>query len=164
MRYKLAMYDWNGTLANDVNIGFACVLEIFRIFGPHLKTPEMEDWRIYNGNANFLDFYHDRGIPRSVTIDQMRDVWIPLYHSLAASRQPLLNEGAVELLRFCQKNGVPNIIISSSIDDVIHHLKKAEAHNLFHTVNLKVRHKHVALRDAIEGFGLSPDEAFYVDD
>lgn len=164
MRYRIALYDWNGTLANDVQIGFACVLEIFRVFGPHLEKPDFDDWRTDNGNSNFLDFYLDRGIARSVTIEQMRDVWMPLYHSLAMSSQSLLNEGATELLRFCQKQSVPNIIISSSIDDVIHHLTTADVLPLFHGVNLKVRHKHIAIRSVIEEFGIQPSEAFYVDD
>jgi phosphoglycolate phosphatase len=164
MLYKVAFYDWNGTLANDREIGYACVVKIFQTFAPNIAVPSVEEWRAGNDNVNFIEFYYRRGIPRSVTIDDLRAVWAPRYRSLAISRPLTLAPGAMEVLLFCARKNIPNVVVSSSIDDVEQHLRDANVHHLLHTILVQVRDKKSTLARVVSKLGIMPQEAFYVND
>ena len=164
MRYKVAMYDWNGSVANDPRVCHECVLAIFREFGPELPLPSFEAWRSGHGNTNFLEFYYERGIPRSVTIHMMRGVWAPHYETRMSTKTSIIRGGVRDLLILCRGHEMSNVIVSSSIDNVERHLRDAKVRRLFDDVMVGVPSKPAAFAEVMQIHGVSPKECFYVDD
>lgn len=164
MDYRLGFYDWNGTLANDPHICHECVMQIFRVFAPSLPLPTLEEWRLGHGNSDFLEFYYRRGVPRTTTIELMGDVWIPHYEAQLTDDQPLVRDGAEALLAFCVMQGITNIVVSSSVDNVEHHLENSGIHHFFEAIHVKLRDKRIAFREILGRHDVEPCDAFYVDD
>ncbi len=164
MEYKIGMYDWNGTIADDPHICHECVAEIFRIFAPTVSVPTFKAWRADHGATRFFDYYYERGIDPSVTVEMMRGVWSDHYHSLMRAQAMSVREGVEELLMLCREKQVENIIVSSSIDDVEWYLRRAGIHRYFEEVQLKVPNKKNAFLETMQRHGVSPEEAFYIDD
>lgn len=164
MRYQLCCYDWNGSLADDFWLGYRCLRAIFRNLAPGIVIPRETQWRQENITADFWQFYYRNGIPESVTIEEMRTVWVNHYAELAAAGRLSLRGGAEQVLRFCSRQQAQNIIVSGSIDDVEGYLAKRNIDTLFHGVKLKVRQKRAVLAEIIEERDIAPVQAFYIDD
>jgi phosphoglycolate phosphatase-like HAD superfamily hydrolase len=164
MKYEIGMYDWNGTVADDPHTCHECVVEIFRTFGPGIPIPDFEEWRSDHGAANFLDFYYQRGIERSVTIGMIREAWIPHYKKQMLARDAYIREGVKDVLEFCREHGARNIIVSSSVDDVEYYLKMAKLRHLFDEVHIGVSNKNAALTEVVERYNIDPAKGFYIDD
>ena len=61
---KLLISDWDGTLLNSLPIYYGAVVQIFQHF--RVEPPPFDDYRD-NITPDFMQFYRDRGIPKSTT-------------------------------------------------------------------------------------------------
>lgn len=72
-RYRLIIWDWNGTLQNDAtHIYEGCVQRIFRHF--HLPCPSFEVYRSEIAH-NYMEFYQRYGVPPHVTNDELNSIF-----------------------------------------------------------------------------------------
>ena len=160
MRYKLAVYDWNGTIMNDFLAGYANVVVTFKTFAKHLPIPTAEEYR----NEDSPAFYYNHGIPRSITLDDMERIWAPQYNRRFWRGEINPHDGAVELLTFCKANDVPNAIVSSAPGDALNHLVNLEMGRFFEKVIFSAHPKGDALVETLDFFGVKAEDAFYLDD
>lgn len=70
--YRLAIWDWNGTLQNDAAHIYGCVRRIFRHFA--LPCPSWETYR-KEISHNYMEFYQRHGIPPHVTKDELNGIF-----------------------------------------------------------------------------------------
>lgn len=72
-KYRLAIWDWNGTLQNDAtHIYERCVRRIFQHFV--LPCPSFETYRREIAH-NYMEFYQKYGVPSHVTNDQLNRIF-----------------------------------------------------------------------------------------
>lgn len=72
-KYRLAIWDWNGTLQNDAtHIYEGCVQRIFQHFG--LPCPPFETYRRELAH-NYMEFYQRHGVPRHVTNEELNGIF-----------------------------------------------------------------------------------------
>jgi phosphoglycolate phosphatase-like HAD superfamily hydrolase len=164
MNCKLAIYDWNGTIADDIAIAYRCMSLLFEKFAPGLEPPDMATYRNGINNSKILDFYHEHGIPKTTTIDMLDEIWFPTYRAITNRERLRLQQGVRPLLDFCRRSGIPNVIVSGSYDDVEHYIDENSLRPFFREINIKVRHKKTALAEVVDRFSVSPQNAFYLDD
>jgi HAD superfamily hydrolase (TIGR01509 family) len=158
---RLAIYDWNGTLFNDLPVAYSAMEYIFHTLVPRLRPPTLEEYR--NGiTSNFTDFYYRYGIPKTVSGDELNRLRTSHYVKLAANAA--LNDGAEELLRKCRSIGLKNAMVSASPEDVEKALARFGILHLFDKIRLKAWPKGAALVETVGYFGVAAEEAFYIDD
>jgi phosphoglycolate phosphatase-like HAD superfamily hydrolase len=139
-------------------------MEIFRKVNPDLPLPSFSEWKANYGNTNFLEFFYERGVSRSITIEFVREIWIPHYEKSARSKKTIVRNGVKEVLKFCHDRGIVNIILSSSIDDVRGYLANSGLIDFFTEIQTRVPDKDAAIKNIVDKHGIDPREAFYVDD
>lgn len=72
MRPDLLIFDWNGTIQDDLHHIYECgVQRIFAYFG--LQCPTMDQYR-NEVAADFMPFYYGRGIPTTVTAQDLNAI------------------------------------------------------------------------------------------
>ncbi len=165
MQFKLAIYDWNGTLLNDIELAHQCVVEIFRTLAPQVLPPTLAEYK--DINSSLTDFYYQHGLPPVVSFEKIWDVWIASYRRLASAGFLHVNDGAAELLSFCRDKSIANAIVSASRDDVVSDIAELGIGGFFRAVRLDGLNgwtKEVGLRETLSEFSVPPQNAFYLDD
>lgn len=72
-KYRLAIWDWNGTLQNDAtHIYEKCVRRIFRHFT--LPCPSFTTYRSEIAH-NYIEFYQRHGVPAHVTNEELNSIF-----------------------------------------------------------------------------------------
>lgn len=111
MKYDLVIWDFNGTLANDVDIGIDSINSVLK----RRNMPVIESKEQYRSVFCFpiIDYYKKLGFdfdaePYSVVAHE----WVSEY--LNREKSMTCSEGAVELLQGIKSRGITQIILSSS--------------------------------------------------
>ncbi len=158
--WKLGMFDWNGTLLNDLLIAYKAVTAIFQNF--NLPVPSLEKYRGID-SEDVMNFYYSNGISRSATLDELNSIYRPVFtaHLHEASLAP-----HVELvLNQCKRLAIKTVIVSATKQET---LKQQAAQfgidSKFDRLCGGAWKKEPVLRELIEEFKIDPKEAFYVDD
>lgn len=158
--FKLAIFDWNGTLLNDLPLAFGSVCAIFDHYG--VAQPTLQQYRD-EIEANFMKFYHAHGIPKEATADDLNKIRKEYF--LAHWNDVSLHEEAVEALAKCGKLVSNLTIVSSEIFDVLKaRLKQFGLERNFSSVRAAHGAKEKLLLETISEFNCRPEDAFYVDD
>lgn len=158
---ELVIFDWNGTLLDDLEFVFESVLEIFRRY--EVPPPTLEEYR-REITADFMQFYWNHGIPRSATGDDLNKIRIEVLRAIDLDRY-LLVDGVLEVLKGLANRSVKLAIASSGNTEVIAaQLTHLEISDLFDPVITDAWDKVAALKQALKHFGLEPHEAVYIDD
>jgi len=158
MRYKLAVFGWNGTIPNDVRVAYGAAIQIFKTFAPHLPMPTFQEYR----NDGSLDFYHSHGIPKTVTLDDMYATWTPYYN--AHLNEIELHDSARELLILCKFKAMKNALVSAAPEIAESHLAHFGIGYLFDMITFNARAKDEALVQTLDHFGVRAEDAFYLND
>jgi HAD superfamily hydrolase (TIGR01509 family) len=158
LRYKLAIFDWNGTIPNDVHVAYASAVLTFRIFAPHVTPPTIEEYR----NEGFRTLYYGRGIPESVTLEDMHKIWVPYYDQHLHEIE--LHDSAVELLIICRLMVMKNAMVSAAPEEAERHFAHFKIEHLFDMVTFNARQKEAALVETLDFFGVKAEDALYIDD
>lgn len=158
MKFKLVIFDWNGTLLDDVKTSYHSVIEIFARF--KLPAPPLETMR---STADFMAFYHDHGIPQRINWGDLNgireEVFFKRWHELR------LHQGAFDALQHCRATKLATSIISAEIPRL---LEKAVWE--FKLVRLLDHFcggawpKELEFAKAMERFGAKPEETLLIDD
>lgn len=108
MQAKLVIWDFNGTLLNDLecfyNVG---VCYIFRHFG--LNPPSLETYR-NDAPPNFIEFYHTHGVPTEFSLDAL-DLMVDESRRLTPYEAHLFPDVLPTLEAFRQQ-GIEQVIVS----------------------------------------------------
>jgi len=158
----LVVFDWNGTLLDDLKPVFGSVLEIFRRYD--VALPTLEEYRA-EITANFMQFYWAHGIPRSATGEEINKIRGEVLQAIDPKRVPLVR-GTREVLQALTQAGLKLAIVSAGTEVVQTQLAQLGVANFFDLVTINVRDKEAALKKTLAHFSLESggDGATYIDD
>ena len=160
-RWLMALFDWNGTLIDDVRIVYKSVEEIFKTYG--LKPPSVETYR-NEIVANFMQFYSKYGIPEYATKEDLNKIRKRVLMEYWDSAK--LHDNAVATIKELKRQGLKIRIVSGEVPEILEkRLKTFGIKYLFDVVKGGAwGHKEKALSETLKEFNLNPEQAFYVDD
>jgi phosphoglycolate phosphatase len=157
---KAVIFDYNGTLLDDVGPSYSSVVGIFKHYG--LKAPSLDQYRS-EVSSDFMPFYHGHGIPSSATAEDLnvirRDYFLRNWH------ETQLRSDAKSVIDELTSKGMPLGIVSSEVDNLIkRRLKEDGLIYRFHSIKADVRDKEEALLEAAHEMSVHPMDTIYVDD
>jgi len=107
------LWDWNGTLLDDVDLTVQCEQEALRQFGYPAFTKEEY---LLHFDFPVMDFYRKHGV-RESDCETVAAYWYDLY--VRGFRGAHLRPDALEVLNRFQSAGVPQAIISAARHDTL---------------------------------------------
>lgn len=81
---RVVVFDFNGTLFDDLHVAYGSVQEIFRTYG--VPCPTLEQYR-EEITSNYMEFYYDYGIPRATVDHELNAIRNRYYHKNGRSAQ-----------------------------------------------------------------------------
>ena len=102
------IWDWNGTLLDDVHIAVATDNETFAQFGLPAITLETYQQLFRHPVA---DFYTDLGVPQKL-FPRLAETWMPIYERLSMGCP--LRKNAVETIQRFREAGFHQAVVSAS--------------------------------------------------
>lgn len=116
------IWDWNGTLLDDVDLCVEIISELHTVH--HKKTVTIEDYRAHFGFP-VIHFYQHLGFDISQeSFERLSEVFIGTYYDRFQSRPPREHAEAIHFARFWKACGHRQAILSASRQD---HLESAVA-------------------------------------
>ncbi len=156
----MLIFDWDGTLVDTGPIMYEAVVTFFARFG--VPPPPMEKW-LEEISPDFLPWYHEQGIPRTVGREELHDHWGK--HAEQHKHRILLRPGALDVLQCCSDVGILVAVVSGTNADVIDPVVSRFGIGVhFDAFGTGVKDKHIGLVNMLRRFSLSPKNAAYVDD
>lgn len=160
MKLKLAIFDWNGTLLNDLPIVYGSVKEIFSRH--NLPAPTLEQYRD-EITVKFMDFYYNHGFPRDTkpeALNAIRKEYLQEHW-----REAELHDGAEDLLELSKSLGMHVAIVSGEMTELLEkRLQELNLHHLIDHVAGQAYNKEEVLISTLDRFGTKAENAFYLDD
>ncbi|MDE2001329.1 MAG: HAD family hydrolase [Patescibacteria group bacterium] len=159
-RPLLAIFDWNGTLLNDLPVVYGSVVEIFKRH--RLPAPSLETYRA-EITTDFMKFYHAHGIPTAATAQQLNAIRKE-YLTLHAA-EARLHDNAQNLILLCRALGMQTAIVSGEMEEVLE--KRLNDFGLTPFIDRvfgSAYDKENKLIEALDHFGVQAERAFYLDD
>ncbi|MEK7115289.1 MAG: HAD family hydrolase [Patescibacteria group bacterium] len=159
-KYRLAVFDWNGTLLNDLSLVYASVQKIFRVY--KLTPPTLEQY-CNEISADFMQFYWSHGMPQYVTKDDLNKIRQDFF--TLHWNNVFLNNDVYAILGFIIGRGL-NISITSGEESSVleERMKQFSLKPLFDLVRGSAWNKEVVLKETLQYFNILPSEAVYIDD
>lgn len=160
MKFKLGIFDWNGTLLDDLNLVYGSVTAIFKYY--NLKPPELATYR-EKITAQFMNFYYGEGIPKTATGDDLNKIRKEYFEK--HKDEVMLNKNALATLKKLKTMSMKTAIVSGEMAGYLQkRLKQFEISHLFDKVCDGAYDKEKALTQTLYYFRVKPEESFYVDD
>ncbi len=157
---RAVLFDYNGTLLNDLPLAFASVQKIFRCY--QLPEPTLEQYRD-EITSNFMEFYWNHGMPRQVTGDDLNKIRKEYFkdHWTKAYFRP----DTESVLKKCREQNLLVAIVSAEIKESLEkRLAEAKLDGYFHLVRTQAWPKKEALAETVERLNIPAPSAVYVDD
>lgn len=161
---RVVIFDFNGTLFDDLHVAYGSVQEIFKTYG--ISCPTLEEYR-EEISADYMEFYCSHGLPRITSPDEINAIRNRFYKTNSESAQirPDVGQTLYEL-RVCSVR-VAIVSAESSINLYRQLIRCGNFQKDFDFIKAEAwgdKGKEKAFLQAIEIFGNSPDEMIYVDD
>ncbi|MGI6254903.1 MAG: HAD family hydrolase [Acutalibacter sp.] len=163
---KLVIWDWNGTLLNDVNVA----LQAMDTMLARRDLPLLKSLDRYREIFTFpvREYYQAAGLNlEREPFEELAVEWTQLYHRFYPSCG--LYPGALETVRSLREQGFRQVIVSASQQQALD--RQVEEHGLsgFFQARLGISDIYAGskaglARDYLEGQGLSPAQALFVGD
>jgi phosphoglycolate phosphatase-like HAD superfamily hydrolase len=159
LKYKLGMFDLDGTLVDSRAVAYWACIAQFKAFGVSVPNSSEYFSRI---TGNYMEFYWQRGIPRSATKQELDAIFSDVY--IKALDKIQLRIGVEKILAIHRERKLKTAIItgtSRQITDAINYQDK-----FGHTFDLVVAgtNKNIEIKNALKHFSVEPKRAFYVGD
>lgn len=155
---RIALFDWNGTLLDDIPIWYAAVCEIFRVYDK--KPPTIAEYfREYTGD--YLAVYRTRGITASR--EELNAIYAPYYatHIVHAKLFP----GTKRTLRLLADRGITLGIVTAQQESlVVPLLEKFGLDGIFRDHAYHALDKVATIRRILAEAGVSAEECVFVGD
>lgn len=160
-RPEVILWDFNGTLYDDINTAYGSVVKIFTTYG--LAVPSLDAYRNEIG-ANFMEFYYNHGFPRTTTADELNAIRRAYYKS--AHDQGRFRPDVRTMLQWLLVRGYGVGIVSAEIGLTLHQLLiRNGLSRMFDYIKPEAwGDKAKYLAEAAEVFGKKPEDVVYVDD
>lgn len=163
MFWKLAAFDWDGTLVDTAHVAYQAMQTVFTHY--NAAAPSKEDFFRNITSGGLENFYHERGIPRFVTRKELNDHWKKYFGKQKGQDGIVMRDGARELLHACRNSGIKVSIVSGSVRNVIEaSLTTLGIAGLIDHLEADAHGKVDELRRVIKHFSFEPKEVVYVDD
>lgn len=156
---KAVLFDWNGTLLDDIPVWYDSVKEIFRVYE---KTPPTMEEYFREWEGDYLKIYQSRGI--TVSREEMNKVY-GLYYE-AHVKTAVLNFRAKEVLSnlFLRKNTFVGLITAQPRELVVPLLDKFDIGGFFLYRAFHVLDKKETIRRLLKREDIDPKNCYYVGD
>ena len=152
------IFDWSGTLADDLTPVLAATNHVFGLHGKPLFTRETFREKFY---LPYQGFYREH-FPE-VPIGDLEKVFLQKFRQEHHSVSLLL--GAKEILEYCQAHQLPTFLLSTvHTDDFAHQAKRLQVEHLFRKTYTSIIDKREAIHAILEEHHLRPDETLFVGD
>ncbi|MEK7580305.1 MAG: HAD family hydrolase [Patescibacteria group bacterium] len=155
---KIVLFDWNGTILDDIPIWYKSVSEIFRVFG---KTPPTIAEYFKELEGDYIQIYRSRGIEASR--DELNLIYEPFYqaHIVGATLFPNIKD----VLRFLNDQGIITGIITAQKDILVSPLlDKFEIKDFFHYRVFHALDKKIVIQQILEQEKTNPTECYFIGD
>lgn len=160
-RPKLFISDWDGTLFDSGALHNKANAAVFRNFGitqPSTETIEKEM------TSDCIEFYHTYGIPKEVTIEELRKVWNPYVESFWNEARPYPYAGYF-LSRLAHYKIPVVIVTSGSPTHTLRRLHELEFSQYVTLTRFDAFDRARAIREVLQCCpNVSAEEAVYMDD
>lgn len=159
MEFKLAIFDWNGTMLDDLPVVYGSVRKIFQTYG--LPAPSLDAYR-EEITTDFMKFYEKHGLTgaKPEDLNAIRKSYL-----VEHGREAKLHKGAEDLILLCRNLGLQTAVVSAEIPEVLD--KKLSEFGIFPLIDRitgGAYNKPAALIDTLDFLGVQAEKAFYLDD
>ena len=159
MPYRLAMFDFNGTLVDAMHVLYARTSSVFRKY--KLKPPSLKAFR--NAAPINKEWYHSQGLPDEVTDAELKEAF-------SATEDPIWDKSKLRQDALVVVNALRNKKIITGIVSALNQPlfeKRVEQMRIREHFDFLVggrENKRIAFLEMLEEFQIPPQQAFYVGD
>ncbi len=156
-KVKSIIFDWSGTLSDDINVVYLATMHVFRSVG--LAEIELEEFK-REVDYPFMKFYHK--YDPTLTKEQLDPFFTEAIHRVG---EPNIFPGAREVVTNLHAQGVEMVVLSGVPQSKI--VIEAEAyglHGCFKEINGSVYDKTKEIFSVLERNNLSAEHTLYVGD
>ncbi|MBD3310388.1 HAD hydrolase-like protein [Candidatus Woesearchaeota archaeon] len=151
------IFDWSGTLSDDIMAVYRSVMGVFRRFG--LESISLERFR-QEFRLPYKDWYH-KYIPDA----NMAQLQRMFEEELAAFPRPKLYPGVKDILEYLENKNINIVMLSAHVRGEIEaELRDSGFQDSFLQINAPVFDKRKAIREVLESNSFRPEETAYVGD
>ncbi len=166
MKYKYIMWDWNGTLLDDLQMNY----DIENILLSDRGLRQMTDISEYLQKFRFpiIDFYRDLGFDlKNESFEDIARCYAHLYDEMYPSAE--LFEGAERILRKIKNEGIRQIIVSQTEQSYLNRqVTYFEIEHLFTDIlgnsDIYARSKVAVAQNWMKENGAEPSEVLFIGD
>ncbi|MDO8536883.1 MAG: HAD hydrolase-like protein [bacterium] len=161
-RWRLGMFDWDGTLWNSIDLAYRRPLDVCRQCG--IKPLPFEVWRDVP-TSDFIKVGSIKGLPKGATPEKIWKMGKKYFN--ARWKTVPFYPGAGKLIRLCMKLAISRAIVSGQDQGIIvKALRKSDFNNSGWINNIRgeVRDKENVLVETLDYWGEKAEDAFYLDD
>lgn len=161
---RVVVFDFNGTLFDDLHVAYGSVQEIFRTYS--IPCPALEQYR-EEISANYMEFYYNHGFPRTTTGDELNLIRNEFYKTNggSAKMRPDVRK-TIDHLSFLH---IHTAIVSAEVSVNLYRqlIRWGNLQRSFDFIKAEAwgdKGKEKALVRVVEVFDVKFDEMIYVDD
>ena len=131
MKYKYILWDWNGTLLDDLSASLYAVNDMLKMYGKN--EIDLEEYYSYI-DTPIYKFYEKIFDLNVITMDIIKPLFGELYEKNSGLVK--LADGADKVLELCSENKVKQYIISAAhIDDLLRYAEKFNVTRYFDKID-----------------------------
>lgn len=161
---RVVIFDFNGTLLDDLGVAYGSVQEIFNTYD--MSCPTIQQFR-EEITADFMEFYYRHGFPKTTTADELNAIRRKFYRANGDKAQIRADVRAT--LNWLLAVGLYASIVSAEVTTTLHkYLLRDGLNRKFDFIRPEAwgstDAKPKALAQAIDVFSCSPEDMIYVDD
>jgi len=160
---ELLIWDFSGTLVDDLPVSYGSVEFIFRLYDRPIPSKDV----FRNGiGSRFMDFYNAHGIPKWATAEHLNIIREDYY--LSRLHQVRFRSGIKQLIELSKKRGIRHAICSAEIANILNPLIDRDGlRECFEPEGIVAEAwggKAQELRELCGKLGVRGDAAAYLDD
>jgi phosphoglycolate phosphatase len=128
---EMIIWDWNGTLLNDIDI---CIESINRILDKRGRNRITKESYLEFFRFPVIDFYTHLGFDfKKENFDALSDEYIK--HYLSIESQSSIQDGAIDLLNYFKDHHIHQVVLSAMEQDTLDRsIRKLHIHQYFHEI------------------------------
>lgn len=161
---KAVIFDFNGTLFNDLHVAYGSVQEIFKTYG--IPCPTLQQYR-EEISADYMEFYYNHGFPRTTTSDELNAIRNVFYRT--NGRNARIRIDVWKTIYYLSDLNIRVAIVSAETLTNLYRqlIRSGNLQRSFDFIKAEAwgdKGKEKALLQVAEVFGIEPCDMIYVDD
>lgn len=161
---RVVVFDFNGTLFDDLRVAYGSVQEIFRAY--NLPCPTLEQYR-EEITSDYMAFYYNYGIPRATADHKLNAIRNKYYQENGESAQIRSDVRRTVESLFSDRINLAIVSAESSTNLYRQLIRSGNLQRCFDVIKAEswgVKGKEQAFFQVAEIFNENPDRIVYVDD